>query len=103
MFNLPMECRKSMNKEMPNTRDLFHLYNKLEQMGAETGWEMVIQWEQNTPINAIEYEADLAKVVREVSEIDANICSFVEKKVKETFSKKGILNFPVQMAIFRRK
>lgn len=64
---------------------------------------MLVQWDQNTPINAIEFEADLCKVVREVSEIDANICSFVEKKVKETFSSKRTLNFPAQMAIFRKK
>jgi hypothetical protein len=64
---------------------------------------MIVQWDQNTPINTIEYEADLCKVVREVSEIDASICTFVEKKVKETFSAKKTLNFPAQMAIFRRK
>jgi hypothetical protein len=73
-------------------------------LGSETGWELVVEWEQNSPFNLIEYDPEITKAaLREVSEIDATITTFVEKSVKETFSKKKILNFPVQMAIFRRK
>lgn len=72
-------------------------------MGSETGWELIVQWDQNTPFNSFEYDPEILKSLREVCEVDASINSFVEKRVKETFSQKKILNFPVQMAIFRRK
>jgi len=72
-------------------------------LGSETGWELVVQWEQNSPMNSFEFDPEITKCLREVGEIDQSISSFAEKKIKETFSNKRILNFPVQMAIFRRK
>jgi hypothetical protein len=72
-------------------------------LGSETGWELVVQWEQNSPMNHFEFDPEITKSLREVGEIDQSITSFAEKKIKETFSSKRILNFPVQMAIFRRK
>ena len=62
-----------------------------------------MQWEQNSPMNSFEFDPEMTKSLREVGEIDQSITSFAEKKIKETFSSKRILNFPVQMAIFRRK
>jgi SAM-dependent methyltransferase len=102
-YTLPSEARAALNKPASNIRENFHLYNKLEQLGSETGWELVVQWEQNSPFSATEFDPELTKAIREVSEIDAGINTFVEKKVKETFSAKKTLNFPVQLAIFRRK
>ena len=64
---------------------------------------MLVQWEQNSPINSIDLNAELSKIIKSISELDASIISYVEKKVKESFSSKRVLNFPVQMAIFRRR
>ncbi len=43
-MNLPMEAKISLGKPIANVRDNFYLYNKLEQLGKETGWEMLVQW-----------------------------------------------------------
>jgi hypothetical protein len=72
-------------------------------LGSETGWELVVQWEQNSPMNSFEFDQEITKCLKEVCEVDNTISTFAEKKIKETFSHKRILNFPVQMAIFRRK
>lgn len=102
-MNLPMEAKISLGKPVANVRDNFYLYNKLEQLGKETGWEMMVQWEQSSPLNSIENNAELTNVIKSVSELDASVMSYVEKKVKETFGSRKVLNFPVQMAIFRKK
>lgn len=106
-MNLPMEVKGEVKgiqgKPASSVRDDFHLYNRLESLGKETGWDLVVQWEQNCPMNSIECNPELSAIIKSISEHDATVSEYVEKRVKETFNSKRVLNFPVQMAIFRKK
>lgn len=63
---------------------------------------MLMQWDQNAPFNSIESSAELSNLIKSISELDPGINDYVEAKVKETFKSKRVLNFPAQIAIFRK-
>ena len=48
-LTIPDEAMKAHGIELPAKRTNFHLYNKLEELGAQSGWEVILQWEQNAP------------------------------------------------------
>lgn len=48
-LNLKDEALNHLGRPLPDARSNFHLHNKLEQIALETGWEVVVQWDQNAP------------------------------------------------------
>ena len=43
-MTLPVEAMKELGIPVPNLRENFHLYKKIESLAEECGWEVVIQW-----------------------------------------------------------
>ena len=58
LFMAMMESVLEGGMSPPPVRSLFHLYNQVPALAQETGWEVVVQWEQNAPFPVINYHPD---------------------------------------------
>lgn len=62
--NLMMAMRDAILEggfELPKERSNFHLYQKVPALAEETGWEVVLNWEQNAPFPVLDYHPDKNK------------------------------------------
>lgn len=85
-------------------REHFHLFNKLREIASETGWELVIEWEQNAPFNTYDLSKESIELISKgLGELNEEIIEYMRVKVTEAFEAKTPLNFPAQLAILRRK
>ena len=53
VMTLRSKALEHLGLPQDNARTPFHLYNKLEGVVKDTEWEIVLQWEQNTPFHVI--------------------------------------------------
>lgn len=84
-------------------RSNFHLYGKIPELAEASGWEVVILWEQNAPFHHFSSDEQLLRMMENWAKKDPKVFEYHVQQVKETFSKKQNLNFPVQMAVLRKK
>lgn len=54
-FNAILESIVENSFELPQERSKFHLYKNVEKLANQTGWEVVLNWEQNTLFPVLEY------------------------------------------------
>lgn len=102
-LTLKDQALEHLGRPIPDVRSNFHLYNRIEEVAAGSGWEVVIQWEQNAPYAYFEMNETLKELNDASSGNDPDIVAFTEKKINETFKEKRILNFPAQLAVLRKK
>lgn len=87
----------------PNVRSNFHLFNRIQEIADQSGWELVIQWEQNAPFPFYEHNENLKTLSKDFSGNREILTNYISKKIDETFAEKKTLNFPTQMAVLRKK
>lgn len=63
-MTLPLAGMEQQGLPLPNVRENFHLYNKLEALASESGWEVVIQWEQNAPFCSLALDDSLKTLIK---------------------------------------
>jgi hypothetical protein len=88
---------------VPHSRSNFHLFNRLGDLAAETGWEVVVQWQQNAPFHYIQIEEGIMAFVNFWCKGQQTLIDYHTKRINEIFGEKKVLNFPVQMALLRKK
>ena len=74
------------NIPIPNERPHSHLFNKLEALAAETGWEVVVQWEQNAPFHFRELNGKLKEVVTYWCRGNSQLIEFYFDRITKIFS-----------------
>lgn len=92
-----------LGRPLPDSRSNFHLYNRLAEVAADSGWELVIKWDQNAPYPYFEMTENLKVLNDFASMMDKDIIDHTETIIHQTFKEKKILNFQAQLAILRKK
>lgn len=82
-MTLPEKYKLEKGIPLPNMRENFHLFNRLDEIASETGWELVIQWEQNAPFNAYDFNEDLRTMITKgLGEVNEGIIDYMNDKIK---------------------
>ena len=94
---------KATGRQVPNVRTPFHLYNKLPKLAQQSGWQLILMWQQNAPLPHTELDNDLKGHIKLQTSGDEKRMEWMSERVNEILGAKKVLNFPCQLAIFKRK
>jgi hypothetical protein len=103
LLTIMAEAMAANNMPIPNERPHSHLFNKLQQLGDDSGWELLLQWEQNAPFHFISLSQEFKDVIAYWCRGKQPLIDFYFGRVQEILKTKKSLNFPAQCAIFRKK
>lgn len=67
-----------LGRPLPDARSNFHLYNRLPEVAADSGWELIIQWDQNAPYPYFEMTESLKALNDYSSMMDKDIIEYTE-------------------------
>lgn len=95
--------------ELPKERSNFHLYKKVGDLAQESGWQIVMNWEQNVLFPVLQYDPAKNKELfhYQINKLPAEqrqkVLSTLEDKLKAIFETKRGLNFDVELYILRKR
>lgn len=102
-LNLKDKALVHLGRPLPDVRTNFHLFNRLPEVAADSGWEVVILWDQNAPYPYFEMTENLKILNDYACMMDKDLIEYTEQIINQTFKDKKILNFQAQLAILRKK
>ncbi len=109
--NLFTAIRESIienNIQLPEQRSNFHLYKKVGKLAEQSGWQVVLNWEQNTLFPVLEYDPMKNKelFLYQISKLPADAQDKVrltlERKLRRIFDEKKGVNFSCEMFVLRK-
>lgn len=102
-FKLLPEAFKAAGVPRANVRSPAHLYGKLPELAEQTGWEIVVEWEQNAPFPQTSVNEDMLNIIKFQTKGNQSVIDHFVGKINAEFAAKKALNFPCQLAILRKK
>lgn len=63
MVTLPQKIKKRLGEDISKPKHYHVLYNRLEEVGQQTGWELLASWDQKVPEGFFELDATLKTVL----------------------------------------
>ena len=90
-YTLVTEAKVTLGRPKLDLRSPFHLKDKLHELAEEAGWEVVVEWEQNSPVHQFEVEEGIIGMVTWLAKGDEELKDYVLDQIAKTFEKKQVL------------